>query len=513
MRKRFEQQLSLGVVSIGEVRISRKTRHQLAPTLVALQYVFTDERLSGEIFRIMEEKLVKGKQATGRPGMSLWEILVLGMSKLCLDVDYDFLHDMANNHEELRGVLGVQKSDYTEGREYHYQTLVDNVQLLDEDTLKAISNVIVKGAHEIVKKKEGRACLNLSVKADSFVVEKDIHFPTDMNLLWDSGRKCLDIINVLRSQNLEFGGWRQLNSWYKKLRKVYRVCAEIHRKKGANYRPRLKAAAESYLSVCELISGKLEVFQKEFMLHVQYGDATVKEVNCCKSLLYYKEMLDKHRDLVHRRLVLGEKIPHSEKVFSVFETETEWLCKGKANNKVELGHNVQVATDQYHLILHHEVSVNQVDKQRTIAISNSLVDNFCGEGYSLDSISFDRNYYSLPAKTALGKQYEHVILPKPGKKSRAQQDLESSNDFTKRQKKHSTVEANISQLEHHGLSKCRDKGMDGFKRYVAYGVLAYNLHRMGSLLIQIEKEAEAKLRKKGRRGFSSLKKQALRKTQ
>jgi hypothetical protein len=33
----------------------------------------------------------------------------------------------------------------------------------------------------------------LYLKADSFVVESNVHFPTDYNLLWDSARKCLDM--------------------------------------------------------------------------------------------------------------------------------------------------------------------------------------------------------------------------------------------------------------------------------------------------------------------------------
>jgi IS5 family transposase len=111
MRVRFDQQLSLGIIPISEVKINRKTRHQLAPLLVALQYVFTHVELSEEIFKILEEKILKGKKSTGRLGMSLWEILVLGTSKLNLEIDYDFLHDLANSHTELRGILGVEKGD------------------------------------------------------------------------------------------------------------------------------------------------------------------------------------------------------------------------------------------------------------------------------------------------------------------------------------------------------------------------------------------------------------------
>jgi IS5 family transposase len=155
-----------------------------------------------------------------------------------------------------------------------------------------------------------------------------------------------------------------------------------------------------------------------------------------------------------------------------------------------LGHNVQVATDQYQFIIYHEVFFHEVDKERTIGISKGIKSKFKGLNYEFESISFDRSYYSLPAKTSLEKEYKHVILPKPDKKSQAQQNLEESDIFIEKQKKHSTIKANISQLEHHGLGKYRDREMKGFKRYVAYGVLAYNLHRMGNLLIQIEKEKQ-----------------------
>ena len=37
-------------------------------------------------------------------------------------------------------------------------------------------------------------------------------------------------------------------------------------------------------------------------------------------------------------------------------------------------------------------------------------------------------------------------------------------------------------LEHHGLNRCMDKGLDGCKIYVGLSVLAYNLHVLGNAL-------------------------------
>ena len=102
------------------------------------------------------------KQKTGRNGMSLWEILVLGVTKLCLNADFDRLHDLANNHNELRGILGVRMSDFSIGKEYQLQTLKDNVQLLDEETIKKVSLLIVKGSHGLIKKKRGRGLFKIT---------------------------------------------------------------------------------------------------------------------------------------------------------------------------------------------------------------------------------------------------------------------------------------------------------------------------------------------------------------
>jgi len=135
MRKRFEQQLIFGVIPIGEVVINKKSRHQLAPVLIGLQYAFNDKELSEEIFKLLEKKVLGEKKKTGCYGMSLWEILVLGVVKLSLEIDFDFLHDLSNSHSELRGILGVGNSSLTQGKEYHYQTLHDNVQLLDAETI------------------------------------------------------------------------------------------------------------------------------------------------------------------------------------------------------------------------------------------------------------------------------------------------------------------------------------------------------------------------------------------
>lgn len=494
MRRRFEQQLSLGVVPISEVKIDTRSRHELPPVLRALQHVFVTPSLNESLFTLLEEELLSGKKKTGRYGMSLWEIVVLGVVKLNLRLDYDNLYDLSNNHRSLRGILGVSSSDFSIGKTYKYSTLRDNIDLLSEELLKQINELVVKGCHEIIKKKEGAEVINLSVKSDSYVIESKIHFPTDMNLLWDSLRKSLDMINHLKKSGLALKGWKHIKKWYSNLRICYRKVSEIHRKKGANYKERLQSSATQYLESTKNFIAKVEKTLEEGVNLIKEGDLSNKQYKWLEQLVRYHGMVLKHYDLLNRRVIKGEKIPHKEKVFSIFESHVEWNNKGKLHKKVELGHNTLIATDQYNLILDHQVLENKVDKQMTIEIGQSIAQKYDEAFYHLASISFDRNFYSGLAKKTLSKIYDTVILPKPGKKTQAQREEEAQEEFVQKRKAHSAVEANINQLEHHGLDKCPNKGMKRFKAYAALGVLAYNLHQMGKILLQMDREKE-KLKK------------------
>ena len=56
---------------------------------------------------------------------------------------------------------------------------------------------------------------------------------------------------------------------------------------------------------------------------------------------------------------------------------------------------------------------------------------------------------------------------------------EHSADFIKARHQHSAVESAINALEVHGLDRCPDHGLHGFKRYVSLAVLARNIQQLG----------------------------------
>ena len=212
MRKRFEQQMTLGRIPIGETKITIKKRSGALPGLcAALKEIFVNPNWNESVFEILEEKITTGKKKTGRPGMDLWQIFVLSQVRLCQNISYDDLHHIANNDHLIRQIMGIEKGFGYDRQEIEYQNIIDNVSLLDDNTVRELNRVIVEFGHEVFKKKETAA---LCLKTDSFVVKSNVHFPTDYNLLWDSARKCLDMVGKFLKKYPKVPGWRKIRNWH-----------------------------------------------------------------------------------------------------------------------------------------------------------------------------------------------------------------------------------------------------------------------------------------------------------
>ena len=469
MRKRFETQYSLGTLKIEDTKINVKSRDAFTKLIIALKYIYTDEKYNSQVLSLLDRSVLGNKQNTGRPGMNLWQIFVLAQTRLALNISYDRLHHMVNHDALLGQIIGIQTTWEYEKAEIEYQTIVDNVKLLDDETLKKINDIIVKMGHDVFKKKETEAS---NLKSDSFVVETNVHFPTDYNLLWDSMRKTLDAVEEFLKK-YAVKGWRKIEYWRQELKNMMRAISQSSRKK----EEARVLLVEEYLHKSKSFSEKLDKEQKNLPLN----DTADLARHC--ELDYYKGLIVKHIDLLERRIINGEKIPHQEKMFSIFEPYTEWITKGKQNPSFELGKNLTITSDQFHLIVDFEIMEHQTDSQIVIPLADRVL-----QKYDVSSWSFDKGYYSKENKELLNLFIEKVIMPKKGRLNKQEEQEEHQKEFKKLRNKHSAVESNINELEHRGLDRCPDRGYQHFKNYVALGICAYNLHRIGAELLRQAKE-------------------------
>lgn len=480
MRKTFEVQLALGAVPIEKVRIPTRTRDELPPTLAALQWIFTTPQVSSEVFALLEAELLGDRGAKGRPGMDLWQILVLGVVRLTLDVNYDRLHHIANFDSLVRQLLGQPAFDME--LEFKLSTLKDNVPLLSEELLAKVNAVVVSHGHACIKKKD----VALILKVDSYVFESNVHFPTDLNLAWDCARKCIAISARLCGE-YALDGWRKHAHWHSRIKTLARSCARACRGGGLNKASRIETTAGAYLEKLYALEEKV----LHSLAALQALPASPVLLIELAELRGYHDLLIKHIFLISDRLLEGRCIAPEEKLYSIFEQHTEWVQKGKSRPNVELGHRLLITTDQFGLVHDYKIMSGGDEAGEVAPLADRLVDKLGQE--RIASISFDRGFSSIENRELLELclPCTDVIMPKKGKLGVQDAQRQSQKQWRVLANKHSAVESDINSLEHHGLNRCPDKGYPAYARYAGLGILAYNLHRIGNSLLDARRRTEA----------------------
>jgi len=151
MRKVIEAQMKFGQVDISDIKFDLRSRDEIPKLLMGLQYIYCTPEIREQVFEVLEQMVPGGTNAnTGRPGMLLWKILVLGTIRLNCNWDYDKVKEISDNHRRLRLMLGHDTEDECS---YPIQTIKDNVSLFTSEVLDKINQIVVKAGHNLVKKK------------------------------------------------------------------------------------------------------------------------------------------------------------------------------------------------------------------------------------------------------------------------------------------------------------------------------------------------------------------------
>jgi hypothetical protein len=472
MRKIIENQLKIGQVDISKIELDLRSRDEIPQLLLGLQAIYNDRPTRQRVFEILEQIVPDDiDTGNGRPGMDLWSILVLGTLRLNCNWDYDKLLEIANNHKTVREFLGHTIYEFSE--QYALQTLKDNVSLFTPEHIDQINQVVVKAGHKIL----GCDTESLKGRCDSFVVETDVHYPTDINLLWDAIRKIITLI-AMECFSVGITEWRQSDYILRKIKKAFNLARRLKRsrakseKRKAEQEQRIIKAHQQYI---DLVSSYIERAKFSLSFLKQSGMGNIAKIMMIENFILHAE---RQIDQIFRRVMKGEKIPHSEKVFSIFEEHTEWISKGKAGVPQELGLKVCILEDQYGFILHHHVMVDQTDDQIAVEMVADTQKKYKG----LIRCSFDKGFHSPSNQQELKPLLDQVVLPRKGRLSKEAQQIENSEDFIYARRKHAAVESAINALENHGLDRCPDHGLDGFSRYVGLAVLSRNIQKLGAVL-------------------------------
>lgn len=474
MRKVIERQMKFGQTGIPDIELDLTCRDEIPQLLLGLQHIYKTPAVRTQVFKILE-KIVPDDVSSdrGRWGMDLWKILVLGTVRLNCNWDYDKLHDIANNHKGIREFLGHTIWDFDQ--KYARQTIKDNISLLTPDILDDISRVVVAASHDIVSPMGED--INLEGRCDSFVVETDVHYPTDINLLLDAIRKVLFLCGTLFGE-LGITEWRQHAHLFKKVKALFNRVRKMKHSTSKEARKRAQRGqliAEAHRRYVYLVESCLLRAKTSVDILKQMGIGSVADILTIEGYIIHAE---RQIDQIRRRVLNKEMIPHHEKVFSIFETHTEWISKGKAGVPQELGLAVCLLEDQYGFVLHHHVMEHQKDVEIAVMMVTEAKRKFA----ALSACSFDKGFSSAANKADLQGMLDYVVLPKKGRLSEADKQIEQSQLFVRSRYQHAAVESAINALENHGLDRCLDHGINGFKRYVALAVLSRNVQQLGAII-------------------------------
>ena len=231
MRKNYNLQMTFGMVPIDRIEFDIFSRHEITPVLISLQYLYVHEKETvREILNLIKSDINRDdSDKLGCFGMNYWEVLVLASVRLGCNLDFDALQDLADNHRSLRQMLMVGPYDDTR---YPRSTIHDNLSKLTAETIQKIDRKVIEIGHKFKPEAIEK------VRGDSFVLKKNIHYPTDTNLIFDGIRKTIELsVKIAEEHNIV--GWRQHAHILKKFKKIRRRIEKVARSRAEDKKEKL----------------------------------------------------------------------------------------------------------------------------------------------------------------------------------------------------------------------------------------------------------------------------------
>jgi IS5 family transposase len=321
------------------------------------------------------------------------------------------------------------------------------------------------------------------LRVDTTVVETDIHHPTDNTLLWDVVRVLTRLLGRL-AEALEL---RRIAGFRNRSRAAHRRMYEIQRmttrqrqgagsQQTATYRALIGIAEEVVARARTALDDTAAMRGKDLLTALN-----IKALR--EEIAHYCALGTRVIDQARRRVLDGEQVPTSDKIYSIFEPHTDLIKRGKVRAPVEFGHKVFLAESARGLITQYEVlGGNPADE---VHVAPSLKRHRRIFRRSPALYGADRGFFSENnlAVCARGGVATASIPQRGGCKTPQRRAYERSPAFKQGQRFRAGIEGRISVLMRgRGMKRCRAEGAERFALFVGAAVLANNLMIIGKLL-------------------------------
>ena len=325
--------------------------------------------------------------------------------------------------------------------------------VMDFSTLQKVYKAIAPETWQSINVLLGKYAIDqefiegVRLRVDTTAFETNIHYPTDSSLLWDAYRVLGRLIARVRDYDEESVGPGRLQN-----RRVKRLMLTISRQANQTEakRPRLKRPYQALLGhVGHIVEWSMQVRARcgerlqQDAYDFQVGmilSGTLEQMKDFEAL--GRRVMDQAR----RRVLAGEKVPNAEKLFSLFETHTELLIRGKAGKPVEFGHMILLQEVDHQFISAYEVFEKRPSDE-------SLVDGVLKRHEELfgqlpDDFTADKGFYKSMEKIGeLEQIISNVSIAKKGQRTAAEIVREHDPIFRSLQRFRAGIEGTISVLK------------------------------------------------------------------
>jgi IS5 family transposase len=349
---------------------------------------------------------------------------------------------------------------------------------LRPQTLKALNDLVLKAAVDLGVQ-DGK-----KLRVDTTVVETDIHHPTDNTLLWDVVRVITRLIG--RLAELVPNG---INGFTNRRRSARRRMQEIQRMTARQRHDQQRDKYHQLIAITQQVvhnaRGVLEKTKDQGAADLM-DELAIGELR--RKIDHYCQLGDRVIHQSRRRVLEGEQVPSDEKIYSIFETHTDLIMRGKVQKPIEFGHKIFLAESARGLITQYRVlEGNPCDQAHVTPSLQRHKETF---GFAPALYSSDRGFFSAEnIKACQQAPVKLVCIPqRGGKRTSEREAFEKSPEFKKGQRFRAGIEGRISVLfRGRGMKRCLAEGRDRFEVLVGAAVLTNNLMTIARLLNQKQK--------------------------
>jgi IS5 family transposase len=319
------------------------------------------------------------------------------------------------------------------------------------------------------------------VRVDTTVVEADIHYPTDAQLLADGVRVVTRAVG--RLQKVALAGataFRDVGRSIK--RRLQRLGKGLKQPEGQKQATRATVTAE-VLTIAEGVVRRAQAVRQRVVQEIQQQPAPLRE-KAERELSRLDTWLERtQRVMEQTREVLRGNVHLPNRLVSLFDPEARPIRKGKLKvaGGTEFGYKVVVAEEERGFITHYQVASGNPED------STLLVPAVEGQQQQVGrvprAVATDRGMASAANErklTELG--VKRCSLPKTGKKSPEERAKEAAPWFRRLQRFRAGGEARISLLKRkYGWRRSLLRGSEGVKTWAGWGIITHNLTRYARL--------------------------------